>query len=79
LHPLVHAETVLLVDNGQSEMDAIVSATSVNALIMGWEDRVGSIDPGKYADLIAVQNNPLEDITELERVVWVMKGGQVVR
>jgi imidazolonepropionase-like amidohydrolase len=46
---------------------------------MGWSDRVGSIDKGKYADLIAVSGNPLSDITELQRVRFVMKGGKVIR
>ncbi len=67
------------VDNGQRPMDAIVSATSVNAMIMGWEDRVGSLESGKLADIIAVPGNPLDDITALERVMWVMKGGEVIR
>ena len=67
------------VENGQSEMDAITSATSVSAMIMGWEANVGSLEAGKYADLIAVPGNPLEDITALERVIWVMKGGEVYR
>jgi len=64
---------------GQSEMDAITSATSVAAMIMGWDDQVGSLEPGKYADIIAVPGNPLDDITLLERVMWVMKGGEVYR
>jgi imidazolonepropionase-like amidohydrolase len=42
---------------------------------MGWSDRVGAIAPGRYADLIAVRGDPLKDITELERVQFVMKGG----
>ncbi len=67
------------VDNGQSPMDAITSATSINAMIMGWEDRVGSIEPGKLADLVAVPDDPLDDITTLERAHWVMKGGEIVR
>jgi len=46
---------------------------------MGWQDRVGSIDKGKFADIIAVAGNPLSDITELERVKFVMKGGQIIR
>lgn len=67
------------VEAGQSEMDAITSATSVSAMIMGWEADVGSLEPGKYADVIAVPGNPLDDITALERVTWVMKGGEVYR
>jgi len=66
------------VENGQSAMQAITSATSVNATIIGWEDRVGSLEPGKFADVIAVPGNPLDDISAMERVVWVMKGGEVV-
>ena len=65
------------VENGQSEMDAITSAASVSAMIMGWEADVGSLEAGKYADVIAVPGNPLDDITALERVIWVMKGGKV--
>jgi imidazolonepropionase-like amidohydrolase len=51
----------------------------VNAAVMGWQDRVGSIEKGKYADLIAVAGDPLVDITELQRVKFVMKGGKVIR
>jgi imidazolonepropionase-like amidohydrolase len=46
---------------------------------MGWEDRVGTIQAGKFADLVAVSGDPLRDITELERVKFVMKGGVVHR
>ena len=46
---------------------------------MSWQDRVGSIEKGKFADLVAVRGDPLADITELERVKFVMKGGEVVR
>lgn len=67
------------VEHGESEMDAITSATGTSAEIMGWEDRVGSLEPGKYADVIAVPGNPLDDIALLERVHWVMKGGKVYR
>ena len=62
---------------GQSPMDAISSATRTAAEIMGWSDRVGTIEAGKFADVIAVSGDPLRDITELERVRWVMKGGVV--
>ena len=64
---------------GESPMAAIVSATSLNAEIIGWNDRVGSVEPNKFADLIAVKGNPLRDITELQRVGFVMKGGLVYR
>jgi imidazolonepropionase-like amidohydrolase len=46
---------------------------------MGWEDRIGSIEAGKLADLVAVAGDPLADITELQRVKFVMKGGRIVR
>ena len=64
---------------GESPMAGIVAATSLNAEIMGWSDRVGAIEPGKFADLIAVAGDPLKDIAELTRVRWVMKGGEVVK
>jgi len=46
---------------------------------MNWQDRVGAIEPGKYADLIAVEGDPLSDITFLKQVKFVMKGGAVVK
>ena len=64
---------------GQSAMDAIVSATRTAAEIIGWSDRVGTVEAEKFADLIAVGGDPLRDVTELERVVWVMKGGVVYK
>jgi imidazolonepropionase-like amidohydrolase len=60
---------------GESPMASIVSATSLNAEIIGWQDRVGSLAAGKLADIIAVPGDPLRDITALERVGFVMKGG----
>jgi imidazolonepropionase-like amidohydrolase len=69
----------LVVRAGLSPVKAIQAGTSINAEAMGWQDQVGSIDKGKYADLIAVAGDPLADITELKRVAFVMKGGQVVR
>src|SRR5438046_2060170 len=64
---------------GESPMAAIVSATRTSAEIMGWSDRVGTIERGKFADIIAVAGDPLRDISELERVSWVMKGGAVYK
>jgi imidazolonepropionase-like amidohydrolase len=64
---------------GQSEMDAINSATSLAAESLGLGDRIGSLAPGYEADVIAVQGNPLEDIGALEKVVFVMKRGRVLK
>src|SRR5262245_47310259 len=64
---------------GQTPMAAIVSATKTAAEIMGWSDRVGTVEAGKFADLVAVSGDPLRDITELQRVTFVMKGGVVYK
>ena len=64
---------------GLTPARAIQAGTTVNAEAMGWQDRIGSIDAGKYADLVAVSGDPLADITELQRVRFVMKGGKVVK
>ena len=64
---------------GMTPAQALRAATLVAAELMGWDDRLGSIEKGKFADLIAVSGDPLADITELERVRFVMKGGQVVK
>jgi imidazolonepropionase-like amidohydrolase len=65
--------------SGLSPSRAIQAATAINAEVLGWQDSIGSIDKGKYADLIAVSGDPLADITELQRVKFVMKGGKVIR
>jgi imidazolonepropionase-like amidohydrolase len=72
-------ELVIRVGFGETPMSAIVSATSLNAEILGWSDRVGSVEKGKLADLVAVAGDPLKDITEMERVRFVMKSGVVYR
>ena len=64
---------------GESTAAAIVSATKTAAEIIGWSDRVGTIEAGKFADLIAVAGDPLKDITELERVTFVLKAGTVYK
>ncbi len=58
---------------------AIQAATTINAEVLGWQDRIGSIEKGKYADMIAVSGDPLADITELQRVKFVMKAGKIIR
>jgi imidazolonepropionase-like amidohydrolase len=58
-------------------MQAIKSATSVAAELLGEADDLGAVAPGRYADLVAVAGDPLADITQLERVTFVMKGGTV--
>jgi imidazolonepropionase-like amidohydrolase len=78
-HGVQAREFAYLVKYGMSPAQAIQTATTVAAEMMGWQDRIGSIDTGKFADIIAVAGNPLSDITELEHVRFVMKGGQVIR
>jgi imidazolonepropionase-like amidohydrolase len=64
---------------GMTPARAIQSATVINAEAMGWQDSIGSIEKGKYADLIAVSGDPLADVTELQRVKFVMKAGKIVK
>jgi imidazolonepropionase-like amidohydrolase len=64
---------------GMSPARVIQSGTIVNAEALGWSDQVGSIEKGKFADIIAVSGDPLSDITELQRVQFVMKGGKLIR
>ena len=64
---------------GMPSLDVIRAITINAAEMLGWADRIGSIEPGKLADLIAVAGDPIADITELERVRFVMKDGKVIR
>ncbi|HEX8746339.1 MAG TPA: amidohydrolase family protein [Pyrinomonadaceae bacterium] len=68
-----------LQSEGLSTLDCIRAATLNAAELIGWQDRVGTIEPGKLADIIAVERGPLEDISELQRVRFVMKGGVIVK
>jgi imidazolonepropionase-like amidohydrolase len=69
----------LVKHGGLSAARTIQSATVVNAKVLGWQDQLGAVEPGKFADVIAVSGDPLADITELEKVKFVMKGGKVIR
>jgi imidazolonepropionase-like amidohydrolase len=64
-------------DGGQAPMAAIESATSVSAESMNLQDQIGALAPGMQADIIAFDGNPLQDVTAVRRVVFVMKGGTV--
>jgi len=64
---------------GMPALDVIRAITSNAAEMLGWQDRIGSIEPGKFADLIAVVGDPVIDITELQRVEFVMKNGEVIK
>jgi len=72
-------ELAALVKRGLPTAEAIRAATVNAAELLGWQDRVGTLEAGKYADLIAVEGDPLADITVLQRVKFVMKGGSVVK
>jgi imidazolonepropionase-like amidohydrolase len=72
-------EFAYMVRYGMTPMAAIKSATSVAAKLLGQENEFGSIEPGRLADIVAVQGDPLADITELERVSFVMKGGVIYK
>jgi imidazolonepropionase-like amidohydrolase len=78
-HAWVGRQFAYMVRHGMTPMQAIRSSTVVAAELMGWRDRVGSIAPGRFADLVAVPGDPLEDIALLEDVPFVMKGGAVVK
>src|SRR5579859_6996383 len=66
-------------DAGMPPLDILRAVTTIAAEMLGWQDRIGTIEAGKFADLVAVSGDPLADITELERVRFVMKNGEVVK
>jgi imidazolonepropionase-like amidohydrolase len=78
-HGMGTRQFATMVGLGMSPMEAIRSGTIVAAELMGWEDRVGSLQAGRYADLVAVEGDPLEDLDLLNEVALVMKGGEVIR
>ena len=78
-HGLNAHELEVYVQLGMTPLQAIQSATINDADLLGWKDKVGALETGKWADIIAVDGDPLHDITTLQRVKFVMKGGQVVK
>jgi imidazolonepropionase-like amidohydrolase len=78
-HGLNAHELAVYVKLGLTPLQAIQSATVNDADLLGWTDKVGTLEPGKWADIIAVDGDPLKDVTTLENVKFVMKGGQVFK
>jgi imidazolonepropionase-like amidohydrolase len=72
-------EFVLMVKNGMTPLAALQAGLLNGAKLLGWQDRIGALKPGYWADIIAVPGNPLDDISVLEKVSFVMKGGVVYR
>jgi imidazolonepropionase-like amidohydrolase len=66
-------------EEGMTPMEIIHAATSSAAELLGWQDRIGTLEAGKLADIIAVPGDPLKDVTSLEHAQFVMKGGVVIR
>jgi imidazolonepropionase-like amidohydrolase len=77
-HGLNAHEFAVYVRLGLTPLQAIQTATINASDLLGWTSKIGTLEPGKYADLIAVDGDPLQDVTTLERVKFVMKGGDVV-
>src|SRR5438552_3938435 len=78
-HGLNAHEFGVMVELGLTPLQAIQAATVNAADLLGWSGKVGSLEPGAWADIIAVDGDPLKDVTTLEKVKFVMKGGEVVR
>jgi imidazolonepropionase-like amidohydrolase len=78
-HGLNGHEFGKMVQMGLSPLQAIQAGTVNAADLLGWSDRVGTLEPGKYADIVAVQGDPLADVHLLENVQFVMKGGEVIK
>jgi imidazolonepropionase-like amidohydrolase len=69
----------VLHQSGMTSLDVLRAITTNAAEMLGWQDRIGAIEPGKFADVVAVAGDPLADIAEIERVRFVMKNGDVVK
>jgi imidazolonepropionase-like amidohydrolase len=78
-HGLNAHEFAVYVRLGMTPLQAIQTATVNASDLLGWSSKIGTLEPGKFADLIAVDGDPLKDVTTLEQVKFVMKGGEVVK
>jgi len=78
-HETAGREFAWMVRYGMRPLEALRSAASAAADLMGWQDRVGSLEPGKLADVVAVDGNPEQDITTMTRVSFVMKDGVIYK
>jgi imidazolonepropionase-like amidohydrolase len=78
-HGLNAREFAVMVKLGLSPLQSIQASTINAADLLGWSDKIGAVEPGKWGDIIAVDGDPLQDVTTLERVKFVMKGGEVVK
>jgi len=78
-HGLNAHEFAVYVRLGMTPLQAIQTSTLNDADLLGWSNKVGTVEPGKWADVIAVDGDPLRDVTTLEHVKFVMKGGTVVK
>lgn len=78
-HENAGQEFVHMVEYGMPVLEALRSATLVSSELMGWSDRLGTIEPGKFADITAVDGNPVSDIRSMKRAVFVMKDGVIYR
>jgi imidazolonepropionase-like amidohydrolase len=77
-HGLNAREFAVMVKLGLTPIQSIQAATVNAADLLGWSDRIGSIEPGRFADIVGVIGDPTTDVTVLEHVTFVMKGGQVM-
>lgn len=78
-HGLNAHEFAVMVKLGLTPLQSVQAATVNAADLLGWSDKVGSLEPGKWADIVAVDGDPLSDVTKLENVKFVMKGGEVYK